>query len=134
MLQHACDPEVAHLDLALAVKEYVLRLQVPVQYLAVVDVLDGQRDLHEPVQDGVLGEALPVRLLLGDHLEHVAAVRLVHHDAQAPLVHERLALGHDLGVPHRLEHMHFIQCLLFLFPIHLTHIDYFHYLQFLVLN
>lgn len=41
VLEHSGNAEVAHFDLAFVVQEDVLRLQVPVQDLAVVDVLDG---------------------------------------------------------------------------------------------
>lgn len=134
VLQHACDAEVAHLDLALAIQEYVLCLQVPVQYLPVMDVLDCQCNLHEPVQNLVLREASSDLFLLRDHLKHVSPVRVVHYNAQTPLVHEWLALCDYLRVSHCFQHVNFIQCFLLLFSIHLTYIYYFHYLQLLVLD
>jgi len=133
VLEHACNAEVTYLDFVPYVEEDVLSLEVPVEDLAVVDVLDGKRDLHEPVQDLAFGEACADLLLLGDLLEHVAAVGLIHHDAQTALVHETLALSHDLGVAHSLEHVHLVQGFLLLLAVHLAYVNNFHDLLFFVL-
>ena len=54
MLQHPRDTEVTDLDLVRLSHENVLRLQIAMQDLPIVDVLDRQAHLHEPVQDLVL--------------------------------------------------------------------------------
>lgn len=50
VLEHSGNAKVSNLDLVLAGQEDVLRLQISVQYSSVVHMLDGQTDLHEPVQ------------------------------------------------------------------------------------
>ena len=57
VLQHPSDAEITDLDAPVGRHEDVLRLQVSVQNLPVVDVLDCERHLNEPVQDLVFGVA-----------------------------------------------------------------------------
>ena len=59
------------------------------QDFAVMNVLYGQGHLHEPVEDLVFAVAdLANLLLVVDLRVEVAAVGIVHHDAQTALVHE----------------------------------------------
>ena len=48
-------------------------------------------------------------LLVGNLGVQVAAVCVVHHNAEAALVHERLLVRDDVRVPHRLQHVHLIE-------------------------
>lgn len=125
VLEHSGDAEVADFDLSVLVHEDVLRLEVSVEDLAVVDVLYGQRHLHEPVHDLVLRVAhLPYFLLVRDLRVHVASVCVVHHYAQAPLVHEALLVRDDVRVSQSLQNMNLIYGILSLFPVHPRHVDY----------
>ena len=57
VLQHTRDAEISDLDGSVLVHENVLSLQVSVQNFSVVDVLDGQRHLHKPVENLVFAVA-----------------------------------------------------------------------------
>ena len=80
-----------------------------------MDVLNRQSHLNEPVKDLVLGvyhlKAEDTRLTLALLFlvcyprVQISAVSVVHHDAQAALVHERLFVSDDVRVPHRLENV-----------------------------
>ena len=104
MLQHPRYSKVPDLDLSLRRHEDILLLQISVQDPLVVNMLNGQAHLHEPVQNLVLGDQLLHLLLILDFLVHVAAVRVVHHDAQVLVVHETLSVGDDVGVSHGFQH------------------------------
>ena len=49
----------------------------------------------------------------------VAAICVVHHNAQASFVHEGFLVGNDIRVSHRLQDMNLIDRVLSLFAIHL---------------
>lgn len=49
MLKYSCDSEITNLDLATLSHEYILGLKVTMQDLSVMDVLDCQGHLDEPV-------------------------------------------------------------------------------------
>lgn len=55
MLEDSRDTEISDLDLIRLRHEYVLGLQITMQDLAIVDVLDSQAHLHEPVENLVFG-------------------------------------------------------------------------------
>ena len=93
LAQHARNTEVAQLYHVVLRQEDVLRLQVPVQYLSIVNVLQRQADLREPVQHVILAPILQLSarplfllVLLLDAALQVAAVGVVHNDAQLPLL------------------------------------------------
>lgn len=54
VLENSCDTEISDLDLAILRHKNVLGLQVAMQNLPVVNMLDGQRHLYEPVKNLVL--------------------------------------------------------------------------------
>lgn len=97
-VQHFGDAQVAQHQPPVAQQEDVLRLDVPVQHLVLVHVVDGQRDLHEPVQDLVLLDE--GSLACCQPGSEVAAVAKRHHDAQVVLSigKERVAVCHDIWV------------------------------------
>ena len=49
VLQNSCNAEITNLDLAALGHENVLRLEISVQNLSVVDVLDCKSHLDEPI-------------------------------------------------------------------------------------
>jgi hypothetical protein len=54
MLEHSGDSEVSDFNLVVLGHENVLSFEIPVQDLPVVDVLDCQGHLDEPIEDLVL--------------------------------------------------------------------------------
>ncbi len=56
----------------------------------------------------------------------VAAICVVHHNAQASFIHEWFLVGNDIRVSHRLQDMNLIDRVLSLFAIHLWNIDDLH--------
>lgn len=88
------------------------------QDFAVMDVLEREADLDEPVEDLLLIELLAGLLLLGDFAVHIASVCEVHDYAQTSAVHEAFAIGDNVRMAHGLEHVDFIQRFLFLFALH----------------
>lgn len=81
--------EIAQLDHVVLSEENVLGFEISVQYLPIVNVLQCKANLGEPIENVVLAPILqlPTSLLLllvlvlNSSLQ-VAAVRVVHHDAE----------------------------------------------------
>ena len=74
------DPEISNLDHLLRSEKYVLRLEVAVEDVLLVDVLEGKGDLDEPAEDVRFWEIL-VRLSLPlHHHAQVASIRVFHDD------------------------------------------------------
>jgi len=110
MAEHARDAEVADLDDALLRQKHILALQIAVQNFAVVHVLHAEADLREPVEELALGEVAPALVL--DSLGQVAAVRVVHHDAEVALFGlVRFAEPHNTGVVANLQNLRLFQSL-----------------------
>lgn len=69
-----------------ALAAYILRLDVAVQDLAVVDVLHGEAELHKVVEHLRLGQvARPLRL---QQASKVATLGVVHHDVEHACLEE----------------------------------------------
>ena len=116
MLQHARNSKVTDLDLPVLSHENVLGLEVSVQNFAVMDVLDRQCHLHEPVQDlvfrvanlellNILSLTFSNLFLISNFRVKISAVGKVHNYAQTLLVHEAFFVGDDVGVSHCFENM-----------------------------
>ena len=74
------DPEISNLDHLLRSEKYVLRLEVAVEDVLLVDVLEGKGDLDEPAEDVRFWEILVrLPLPLHDHAQ-VASIRVFHDD------------------------------------------------------
>ena len=128
MLEHACDAEIADFDLAGFREENVLRFQVSVQNFPIVNVLQRQANLDEPLTDLILRESSPQLLLLRDSLVHVAAVGVVHHDAEISAgvrgrgvlsVHEGFSVGDYVGMAQLAQQVNFVEGVQFLLAVHL---------------
>ena len=65
-------------------------------------------------------------LLVRDLGVEVASISVVHDNAQAALVHERLFVSDDVGMAHGLEHVHLVDGVLPLLAVHLGDVDDFH--------
>ena len=82
MLEDPGDTEISNLDLPILGHEYVLCLEVSMKDLSVVDVLDCQGHLDEPVEDLVFSAAhFPLFFLHINFCVQVASVSVVHHNA-----------------------------------------------------
>lgn len=84
MAKDSRNAEVAELDDVLLGNEDILALDVSVEDFAIVDVLQAEADLGEPVHDLGFGE-VPATLV-GDEFGEVSAVGEVHDDAQVSLL------------------------------------------------
>lgn len=80
MRQGLGNPKIAQLDLVEAIEKDVFALDVAVDDLAIVDVLDRQRDLNQVIDHHLLCDELPAPVL--NHARQVAAVRVFHDDVQ----------------------------------------------------
>ena len=86
-------------------EEYVLCFEIPVQYLLVVEVVECETDLYEPVHD--LGLREEFALGLQDPVVHVPAFAVHHHDVQVLLfVQERIFVRNDVRVTQFLKQPH----------------------------
>lgn len=89
------------------------------QDLAVMDMLDGQCHLDEPVEDLIFTVANSSNFLLISNLSvQIAAISVVHDDTQAALVHEGLLVGDDIRVPHGFEYVDLIYGVFTLLTVH----------------
>ena len=127
MLQNPRNSKISNFDLTTLCHEDILSLQISVEDLPIVDVLDSQGHLDEPVQDLVFSVThFAYFLLICDPCIQIVAVCIVHNDAQAPLIHETFFISDDVRVSHCFEHMHFIDGILSLLAVHLRYINDFH--------
>ena len=83
------DAEVSELDHVAFGQENILRLQVSVQYLTVMDVLERETDLSEPIEDVVFAKVVqftavlvPLLVLGLDSSLQVAAICVIHDDTE----------------------------------------------------
>lgn len=93
------------------------------QHLAIVDVLQTEAHLREPVQNTILREEDPFLALQA--LVQVAAGAVVHHDAQPTALGEGLVAGDDVGMMQRAEELRLKQAGLPLAFRHLRHVHLF---------
>lgn len=113
-VEHLGDAEVPQLDEVLLdavvlLEEEVLGLEIPVQDFLVVEVVDGEGDLGEPVEDLRLGEVLALLLHVFDFGVHVAEFAVDHDDAEVALVvGEGVLVGDDVDVPEFLEDLELV--------------------------
>mmetsp|Transcript_31718 Transcript_31718/g.89123 ORF Transcript_31718/g.89123 Transcript_31718/m.89123 type:complete len:327 (-) Transcript_31718:2-982(-) len=126
VLEHLGDAKVAHSKPVRRGQEQILGLEVPVQYMFVVHVLEGQRSLREPPQDRPLGEGLAGLPGAADPLVEVTTVGEVHDDGEYLVLGEAFAVAHDVGVLQRRKHPHFIDGIPPLLAVHRAHVDGLH--------
>lgn len=87
--EYSCDTEITQFNHAFLSEEDVLRLQISVQYLSVMDVLQRKTYLSKPVEHVILAPILkfptslvPYLILFLDFTLQITAVCKVHDDAQ----------------------------------------------------
>ena len=94
-MESGAEAEVGELDVAIAVDEYVVGLDVAVYEAERVHALDGARELA----DVEARQRLVEHLQLDEQIHEVAARHVVHHEVEALLVLERVVeLDDPLGV------------------------------------
>ena len=64
MTQRFGDAEVSDFDEVLRREKYVLRLEVAMKDVLLVNVLQAKGNLHQPAQDPLLGQQLSRKILL----------------------------------------------------------------------
>ena len=127
MLQNPRNSKISNFDLTTLCHEDILSLQISVEDLPIVDVLDSQGHLDEPVEDLVFSVThFAYFLLICYPCIQIVAVCIVHNDAQTPLIHETFFVCDDVRMSHCFEHMHFIDGILSLLAVHLRYINNFH--------
>eukprot|EP00967_Tisochrysis_lutea_P110505 scaffold172956_cov31-Tisochrysis_lutea.AAC.5 len=103
-VEHLRDAKVAEADEVHPRQEDVLWLKVAVQHFAVVRMLEGEADLHEPVEDLRLCKRRLARCLSLDPLREVSAVGEVHHYVQDISLLEVLVHSNHVRVAAQLHH------------------------------
>ena len=89
MLENSCDTKVTDFDRAILVHENVLCFEISMKNFSVVNMLDGQGHLNEPVEDLVFTVAHFSYLFLVSNLGiQVSTIGIVHDDTKTPLVHK----------------------------------------------
>ena len=127
MLQNPGYTKITDFDKPFLRCENVLGFEISVENFPIVDMLHGKRHLNEPVENLVLSVAhLPNLLLVRNFGVEVAAISVVHHDAEAPLVHEGLFVGNNIWVPHCLKHVDLIDSIFSLLTVHFRDVNDFH--------
>ena len=102
VLQNPRNSKIAQLDQLFAPRqEDVLGLEVTVQDFAIVQVLERETYLDEPIGDAVLRKQLAALRL--ETPGQVAAVSVRHDDTQLSLFFEAFAVLDDVGVAQRAE-------------------------------
>eukprot|EP00438_Fugacium_kawagutii_P019040 Skav208707 [mRNA] locus=scaffold42:561021:585932:- [translate_table: standard] len=102
-LRHTEIPKFRRKLLPAASEENVLRLQIAMQDLLLMQSLQRPHNLREPFQKlSFLGHLRPAQVLKVG--EHVAMLAILHEDAQMPrVIHEGIAIGDDVGMMHGLQ-------------------------------
>ena len=127
VVENLSNTEVTHFHLAIFRHKHVLRFDVSVQYLPVVNMLDGQTYLCKPIEDLILTPVLglPACILgLFDRCLHmglqVSVVSVLHDDAKLPFLGSvNLMELDDVRVIKNFQNL----CLLErFFPLFITHI------------
>jgi hypothetical protein len=90
------EAEVGDPEMPIRPNQQVLRLQVPVGHLPLVEVLQSQGDLGDVKQSYVVGE----NVLLAQKAEDLSALDEVEHQIEVQFVLERLNQVDDEGVLH----------------------------------
>lgn len=110
------DAEVADLHLVAGSDEDVVGLEVAVQDLLLVDVLEAQRQLDEPLEHLRLPQRTPLRAPPLQVLLQVAPLSVLHNDADRLALHKRLQVSHHVAVVHLLHQLYLLQDLLLCLP------------------
>lgn len=84
VLQYSGDAEVSNLDVSLRREENVLRFQIAMQDLFVMDVIHSQGHLHQPRHNLLLWKQSPQLFLSRYLVEHIPALTVIHDDTEAP--------------------------------------------------
>eukprot|EP00962_Isochrysis_galbana_P052530 scaffold23961_cov131-Isochrysis_galbana.AAC.6 len=106
---HLGNPKVAELDVAFRREEAVGRLDVTVQKLEDVVTMGERRAELKCILGGrCLRKEGPRALTLGDGARQVAAVCIVHADAQRLALDERVDVTHEMRMIQLLQHNYFV--------------------------
>ena len=91
-------------------------------------------DLDEVVPNLLLAKYLVTLLLLVNQLEHVAAIRVLHHEAETVgcVLKEGLLVANHVGVTDRSENADLIECILFFFATEFLQFYFFHCVSLIV--
>ena len=122
VLHQLRDAQVAELHGALVHPQHVARLDVAVEYALRVQRLQRAHNLDEVAPYEVLGEGPALARALADRAREVAVLRVLHDDAQAVAVDERLVVGDDVLVLHRREEADLVHGVRALLLAHLAHV------------
>lgn len=99
------DAKVTDFNHVVFCDEDVLRLQIPMQHLVLVDVEKAEAELDEPVEDLTLWEALLVQLCLLDTFLKVTPLAVIHHDAHVVAIDERVKVPYHVQMIQILQHL-----------------------------
>ena len=127
MLKNSRDTKVTNFDRSILVHKNVLSLQISVQNFPVMDMLDGQCHLNEPIKDLVLAVTdLTDLFLICNFGVQITPVGIVHDDAETSFVHKGLFVSDDVRMSHSLQDMDFVNGVFSLLAVHLGDIDDLH--------
>lgn len=100
------------------------------QNLPVMNMLDSKGHLDEPVEDLIFTVTNFAYFFLICYLGvQIAAICIIHDNAEAPLIHKALLVGDDVRMAHCLEHVHLVDGVLPLLAVHLTDVNDLHYVS-----
>lgn len=135
MLKYPGNTEITDLNGSILIHENILCLQVSMQDLAVMDVFNGQCHLHKPVKNLIFTVAYFTYLFLISNFGiQIAAICIIHDNAETALVHEWFFVSNDVRMSHGLEYVHLINCIFALLPVHFADINNLHYIRLSVCN
>lgn len=117
------EAEIRHLQVTLRVDQEVLRLQVPVDQIQVVEVLESEHDLSGIETRMGLGEAAD----LAQVREHLATGHVLQHHVEVRIVFEVKPQADEEGEGDRLQDALLVEGVLDLLELHhLLFVEYFH--------
>jgi hypothetical protein len=107
VFENTSDAEVTKLHAAVFCEEDILRLEIAVQDLPIVNVFNRERDLNEVSKNVVFSEERATAPL--DLLRQIAAICVLHHHLEAAWLRETCDVPHNVRVPERFQHVGFLR-------------------------
>jgi hypothetical protein len=124
-IEYLGNAEVSEADSIVFLEEEILRFEIAVKNLLVVEVVDGEGGLGEPVEDLRFVKILALFLHEFDLGVHVPRLAIGHDDAEiALLVSEGIFVRDDVDVPQLLQQFQFVFDVLPLLLLDLEHLDF----------
>ena len=123
MIKHPTNAKIGNLERALRINKNILRLQVPMQDLPLMQVINPKQHLHHQINNQVLLQQLMTFLPGFDINRQIPELTIVHDHGEGLLGEEVLFEGKDVGVEEVAVDLHLGEGFLVLLGGHACELD-----------